>query len=137
MGDLFRAIGSPDTLAFDAYSATIIDSSKRDEILDYEQSSKKKRALLTAVEAQIQLRPSVYYDFVKILSKNASMDFICQNVMREQCGKSQLHKCSYSFVSGVCRIEMYEGFWKCMKFVGGASCHGWICMLSVYRPHWQ
>ena len=87
MGDIFTAIGSPDAIAFDVYSAAIIDSSTRDEILDYEQSSKKKRVLLTAVEAQIQLRPSVYYEFVKILSKNASMDFICQK-MREQCGKN-------------------------------------------------
>ena len=89
MGDLFRAISSPDSLAFDLYSAAIIDSSKRDEILDYEQSAKKKRALLTAVEAQIQLRPNVYYDFVKILSNEASMDFVCQK-MKEQCGKSLL-----------------------------------------------
>ena len=86
MGDLFDAIGSPDSLAFDVYSAAIIQRSKRDEILDFEQSSKKKRALLTAVEAQIQLRPSVYYDFAKILSKDACMDFICQK-MRKQCGK--------------------------------------------------
>ena len=90
MGDLFRAITSPDSLAFDLYSATIINSSKRDEILDYEQASKKKRTLLTAVEAQIQLQPSVYYEFVKILSNDTSMDFICRK-MREQCGKNQLH----------------------------------------------
>ena len=90
MGDLFKAIGSPDSLAFDLYSATIISSSKRDEILDYEQSSKKKRTLLTAVEAQIQLRPSIYYEFVKILSGDVSIDFICQK-MRKQCGKNQLH----------------------------------------------
>ena len=86
MGDLFDAIGSPDSLVTDVYSAAIIGRSKRDEILDYEQSSKKKRALLIAVEAEIQLRPSVYYDFVKILSKNRSMDFICQK-MRKQSGK--------------------------------------------------
>ena len=90
MGDLVRAICSPELLAFDLYSVAIIDSAKRDEILDYEQSLKKKQALLTAVEAQIQLQPSVYYEFVKILSKDASMDFICRK-MREQCGKNQLH----------------------------------------------
>ena len=91
MGDLIRAISSPELLAFDLYSAAIIDSAKRDEILDYEQSLKKKRALLTAVEAQIQLQPSVYYEFVKILSSDPSMDFICQR-MREQCGKNQLRE---------------------------------------------
>ena len=92
MGDLFKAIGSPDSLAFDLYSAAIIDGSKRDDILDYELSSKKKRALLTAVEAQIQLRPSVYYEFVKVLSKDPCMDFLCQK-MREQCGKNYLYTC--------------------------------------------
>ena len=86
MGDLIRAISSPELLAFDLYSAAIIDSSKRDEILDYEQSLKKKQTLLTAVEAQIQSQPSVYYEFVQILSNDASMDFICQK-MRDQCGK--------------------------------------------------
>ena len=86
MGDLFEAIGSPDSLTFRLYSAAIIDRSKRDDILDYEQSSKKKRALLTAVEARIQLQPSVYYEFVQILSSDPSMDFICRK-MREQCGK--------------------------------------------------
>ena len=90
IGDLFKAIGSPDSLAFDLYAAAIIDRSKSDEILDYEQSSKKKRTLLRAVEDKIQLQPSVYYEFVKILSNDASMDFICQK-MRGQCGKNQLH----------------------------------------------
>ena len=89
IGDLFEAICSPDSLAFRLYAAAIIDRSKRDDILDYEQSSKKKRTLLRAVEDKIQLQPSVYYEFVKILSNDVSMDFICQK-MREQCGKNQL-----------------------------------------------
>ena len=92
MGDLIRAIGSPDSLAVDLYSAAIISKSKKDEIFDYEQSLKKKNALLTAVEDQIQLQSSIYYEFVKILSNDASMDFICWK-MREQCGKNQLHRC--------------------------------------------
>ena len=89
IGDLFRATGSPDSLAFDVYAAGIIGSSKRDEILDCEQASRKTRALLTAVEAQIQLQASFYYKFMEILSKDTSMNFVCQK-MREQCGKSQL-----------------------------------------------
>ena len=92
MEDLFEAIGNPDSLAFRLYAAAIVDRSKRDEIFDYEQSSKKKRALLTAVEAQIQLRPSIYYEFVKMISNDASMDFICRR-MREQCGRNQLYTC--------------------------------------------
>ena len=98
IGDLFEAIGSPDCLAFRLYASAIIDRSKRDEILDYEQSSKKKRALLTAVEAQIQLQPSVYYEFVKVFSTDASMDFICRK-MREQCSKSQLYACATSLMT--------------------------------------
>ena len=98
MGGLIRAIGNPELLAFDLYSAAIIDSAKRDEILDYEQSLKKKRALLAAVEAQIQLRPSVYYEFVKILSNDPSMDFICRK-MRKQCGKNQLYTCITSVMT--------------------------------------
>ena len=103
MGDLFKAISSPDSIAFDVYSAAIIESEKRDEILDYEQSSKKKRVLLTALEAQIQLQPNVYYKFVEILSKKPSMDFICQK-MREQCGKSQLcvTTCTTSLPNWLC-----------------------------------
>ena len=95
MGDLFTAIESPDTVAFEVYAAAIIGRTKRDDILDFQQSSKKKRALLTAVEAQIELRPTVYYEFLEILSKDPSMSFICQK-MKEKCGNSCLCINSYS-----------------------------------------
>ena len=84
--DLTTAIVSPDFIALSAYSAGIIDKEKRDEIFDYEKSRKKTLALLTAVESQIQLRPSVYYEFVEILSKSPSLYFVCQK-MRKQIGK--------------------------------------------------
>ena len=89
MGDLLQAITSPDSIAINAYAAAIITSEKRDEIVNYEQTLKKKVAVLTAVESQIKLQPDVYYKFLEILSKDPSMDFMYQR-MREQCGKRQL-----------------------------------------------
>ena len=89
MEDLNTAIVSPDSTALSVYSAGIIDKEKRDEIFDYEKSGKKTLALLTAVESQIQLRPSVYYEFVEILSKSPAMHFVCQK-MTQQIGKSYL-----------------------------------------------
>ena len=89
MGDLFTAITSPESIAFKVFSSAIIDSEVRDKILDHQLASDKKQVLLRAVEAQIKLQPSVYYKFVKILSKYRSMSFICQK-MREKCGKSQM-----------------------------------------------
>ena len=89
MGDLFTGITSPGSIAFEVFSAAIIDSEVRDKILDYQLASEKKQVLLRAVEAKIKLQPSVYYQFVKVLAKYRSMEHICQKMM-EKCGKSQL-----------------------------------------------
>lgn len=94
MSDLHLAIGSPDDIAFRVYSAGIIDRDKREKINEYEHTSNKKRELLSAVESQILLRPSVYDEFVGILSEDLTMDSICRK-MREYCGESQL--CVSSF----------------------------------------
>ena len=102
MRDLKKAISSPDSIAFDVYAAGIINEAKRDEICDSQQSLNKKQVLLKAVEAQIQLQPKVYYEFLEILSEEPSLDFICQK-MREKCGKSQLCIVEGLIVYGVIR----------------------------------
>ena len=87
MGDLFSALTTPDTIAMFVYSAGIISREKRDEIISYEQGFKKKTALLSAVESQIDQNAKVYYAFLEILSRDASMHAICSK-MREECGES-------------------------------------------------
>ena len=89
MGDLFTGITSLESIVFEVFSAAIIDSGVRDKILDHQLASEKKQVLLRAVEARIELQPSIYYELVKILAKYCSMEHICQK-MREKCGKSQL-----------------------------------------------
>ena len=81
------AIGNPESTAFSLYSAGVISKDKRDEICDYEQNAKKKRALLRAMEDQIALTPEAYHKFCDILSRDKSNEVICGK-MRAQCRKS-------------------------------------------------
>ena len=87
MSDLYSALTSPDAIAVSIYSAGIISRDKRDEITSYEQGFKKKTALLSAVESQIDQNAQVYYEFLKVLSRDASTHAICSK-MREECGES-------------------------------------------------
>ena len=91
ISDLYSALTSPDAIAFSVYSAGIISREKRDEIISYEQGSKKKTALLSAVESQIDQNATVYYEFLEILSRDASTHTICSK-LREECGEYFVQK---------------------------------------------
>ena len=90
--------GTPDSIADKAFTTHIIGRDARDKIFDLGQNLEKKGVLLRAVEAQIELQPNVYYQFLDILSEDPSKRHICQK-MREKCGKNQLCITSIHFIT--------------------------------------
>ena len=79
MGMLLLGLQNPDVLAIRLYSADLISTSTRNEVLVSSLSNDRKNIiLLQAVEAQIQVSPKRLDDFIAILSSEPAMSTLAE-----------------------------------------------------------
>ena len=79
MGMLLLGLQNPEVLAIRLYSADLISVATRNEVLVSSLSNDKKNIiLLQAVEAQIQVSPKKFDDFITVLSSEPSMNTLAE-----------------------------------------------------------